>query len=70
MLVAGLSLQRVGYDLRPVHVGFVVDKLTLGKVFLPELRFSLVFTILPTCHIRSFICHRRYKISAIESVFK
>jgi hypothetical protein len=34
-LVAGLSPRRPGFDLRSVHVGFVVDKVALGRFF-PE----------------------------------
>ena len=33
-LVDGLSPWRPRFDPRPVHVGFVVDKVTLGQVFL------------------------------------
>jgi hypothetical protein len=32
-LVAGLSPQRLGFYPRPVHVGFVVDKMVLGQGF-------------------------------------
>jgi hypothetical protein len=35
-LVAGLSPRRPGFDPRPVHVGFVVDKVALGQVFPPS----------------------------------
>jgi hypothetical protein len=37
-LVAGLSLRMPG----SMHVGFVVDKVALGQVFLRVLRFSCV----------------------------
>jgi hypothetical protein len=37
VLVAGLSMQRP----RPVHVGFVVDEMALGQVFLQVVQFSL-----------------------------
>jgi hypothetical protein len=33
-LVAGLSLWRSGFDPGSVHVGFVVEKVALGQVFL------------------------------------
>jgi hypothetical protein len=36
--------------IRPVHVRFVVDKVTLGLVFLRLLRFSLVSIIPPMLH--------------------
>jgi hypothetical protein len=41
-LVAGLSPRRPRFDPGPVHVGFVVDKVALGQVFPPVLRFSPV----------------------------
>jgi hypothetical protein len=44
-LVAGLSHCRPGFSLRSVHVGFVVDKVALGQVFLRDLRFSSVIII-------------------------
>ena len=43
-----------------VLVSFVADKVALGPVFLPVLRFSPVTTIPPMLHIHSFIYHRRY----------
>jgi hypothetical protein len=50
-LVASLSSQRTRLDPRPVHVGFAVDNVAIGQVFLWVLRFSPVSTIpamLPT----------------------
>jgi hypothetical protein len=41
-LAAGLPPRRPGFDLGSVHVGFVVDKVALGQVFLRVLRFSPV----------------------------
>jgi hypothetical protein len=35
-LVAGLKLRRTGLDPGSVYVGFVVDKMALGKVFPPS----------------------------------
>ena len=40
--VAGLSPRRPGFDPGSVHVGFVVDNVALGQVFLRVLRFSPV----------------------------
>jgi hypothetical protein len=51
-LVAGLSPRRPGLDPGSVHVGFVVDKVTLGQVFLRVLRFSPVSFILPVLHYK------------------
>jgi hypothetical protein len=39
--VAGLSPRRPGFDPGSVHVGFVVDKVALGQVFLRVLGFPL-----------------------------
>jgi hypothetical protein len=40
-LVAGLSPQRQGFTTRSVHVGFVVDKVTLGQFFSEFFHFPL-----------------------------
>jgi hypothetical protein len=45
MSVAGLSRQKHGFDPRPVHEGFTVNKLELEVVLLQILRFSPVTTI-------------------------
>jgi hypothetical protein len=47
-LVAGLSLRRPGLAPGSIHVGFVVDKVAVGQVFLPVLRFSPVDIIPPS----------------------
>jgi hypothetical protein len=39
-LVASFSLQRPGFTPRAIHVGFVVDKVVPGYVFLQILQFS------------------------------
>jgi hypothetical protein len=49
-LIAGLSPRRPGFDPGSVHVGFVVDKVALGHVFLRVLRFSPVNFIPPLLH--------------------
>jgi hypothetical protein len=41
-LVAGLSPRRPGFDPKSVQVGYVVDKVALGQVFLRVLQFSPV----------------------------
>jgi hypothetical protein len=46
-LVAGLSPRRPGFAPGSIHVGFVVDKMALGQVFLRVLRFSPVNIIPP-----------------------
>jgi len=50
---AGLLTWRYGIDPRSVHVGFEVDKVALGQVFLPVLRLSPVIITLPTLHTHS-----------------
>jgi hypothetical protein len=49
-LVAGFSPCRPVFDPRPINVRFVVDKITMGQVFLQVLRFSPVSIIPPTLH--------------------
>jgi hypothetical protein len=56
--------------LRPVHIGFVVDKVTLGQVFLWELYIYRVTIISPMLHTVSFIYCLQYIILAIDSVIK
>jgi hypothetical protein len=46
-LVAGLSQRSPGFAFGSIHVGFVLDKVTLGQVFLRVLRFSPVNIIPP-----------------------
>ena len=49
-LVTGFSSRRPVFDPRPVDVRFVVDKMTLGQVFLQVLRFSPFSIIPPILH--------------------
>jgi hypothetical protein len=44
-LVAILSARWPGFDLKAVHVRFVVDKVAMGQVSLPVLRFYPTITI-------------------------
>jgi len=44
-----------------------VEKVEIGEVFLRDFRFNPVITIPPTLYSHSLICHRRYKIFAIDS---
>ena len=50
LLLAGLSPWRLGFIPRPVHVGFVVDKVALGQVSLRVCRFFPVSIIPPMLH--------------------
>jgi hypothetical protein len=57
-LTVGLRAKRIGFDPRPVNVGFVVDKVALGQVSIPVILLSPV-TIIPPIfrtHI-SFVNH-------------
>jgi hypothetical protein len=51
-LVAGLSPRRLGFDPGSVHVGFMVNKVALGQVFPPVLRFFPVNFIPPVLHYK------------------
>jgi hypothetical protein len=50
LLVAGLPLQRPGFDLGSIHVRFVMGKMILGQVFPRILWFSPVSFIPPVLH--------------------
>ena len=53
------SLRRHGFTSMQVHVGFMVNKFTLGQAVLPLLQFSTVSIIPPMLHTHSFIYHPR-----------
>jgi hypothetical protein len=60
-----------GIDLKPVYIGFMVHKVTIGQVLLRLLRFfpvSVIPTILTL--IISFIYHRRCKTTVEASLNK
>ena len=48
-------LRRPGFNHRPVHMGFVVDKVSLGLIFLRPLPSSSIRTIPPLPHIHPLI---------------
>jgi hypothetical protein len=52
-LVGILSAHWPGFDLKAVHVGFMVDEVALGQISLPLLRFSLAI-IIPHCFVFIF----------------
>jgi len=41
--------------MKPVHVGFIVNKVAMGQVFLQELQVCPVSNSQPMVHIHSFI---------------
>lgn len=56
-LVAGLSPLRLGFDLRPVYLGFLV---ALRQAFVEVLPLSLVSIVPPLLLTHSFIFDERY----------
>jgi len=51
---SSLTSPRTGFNSRPVHVGFVVEKVTLGKGFLRIIRLYPVSFITPVLYGHSF----------------
>jgi hypothetical protein len=45
-----MSLQRPRFDLRLIHVGFVVDRVTLSQIFLKVLELCFTSIILSVLH--------------------
>ena len=56
LLVAVLSLQRPGFNPRPVRMGFMVDIVAMGQVLLLVLQFSPA-SIPPTLYAHSFLTY-------------
>jgi hypothetical protein len=68
-LVHGLSLQSPGFNVRVVHVGFLVGRVALGQSFPRVLKFSLAAVIHPVlCNHTLFICRLSHVIVAVDSV--
>lgn len=59
-----------GINLSSVLVGFVVEEVAPGKVYLLVLRLFPATVILPGLRIHSFIYHRRYIMFGIRSIVK
>jgi len=69
--VAGLPPRWLGFDVRPVHVGFVVDTVALGQGSHQVFPLSLVTVISPVLRTRiSYIFYWRDVISAVEIIVK
>jgi hypothetical protein len=49
--MSNLSPRRPGFEHIPIPVEFVVDRVAVGQVFLPVLRFSSVGVIHPVLHV-------------------
>ena len=57
-----------GFESRTVYMGFIADRLVIGRGFLRILRVSAVSIIPPVVCIHvSFVCQGHYIILAIES---
>jgi hypothetical protein len=52
----------------PAHMGYVVDTMVMRHIFLGVLRFSTDSIIATVIHATSFMYHRRYIISASDTV--
>jgi hypothetical protein len=58
-----------GFNPRPGHLGFVMDKVPLGQVFLQVLQVPSLSTIPPMFYKHS-ICYQHYVIVATGSTVK
>jgi hypothetical protein len=67
-IVITLETWRYRFNPRPVHMGFLVDRVVLGQVFLQILQSSHVRIIPPMFHFHSFLYHLCYIILEIDSV--
>jgi hypothetical protein len=54
-VISGLSPRAAEFDTRIVNVVFVVDRVALGQVFLPVLRFFPVTIISPFLHTHLYL---------------
>jgi len=45
------------FNPRPVHVGFVVDRVAMRQVYLQVLQFPTIIIIPPVLHVHLFIYH-------------
>ena len=70
-VVAGLLLRRPGFNPTSLHVRFVVEKVALGQVFLPVLRFRPATVILPVvvygCETWSLTLREERKLRVFEN---
>ena len=63
-------VQAIGLKSIPIHVGFVVDKITLKHNFLRVFRFFPASIIPSAILALSFICHRRCTAILVRGAFK
>jgi hypothetical protein len=72
-LVAGFSPRKPGSNSRPVCMGFVMEKVTLGEVFPPKyVGLSLSVSLHQCSILHSFVLrrHRRYVTKAADTIVK
>jgi hypothetical protein len=65
---ASLPPRRPGFDPGSVHVGFVVDKVALGQVFLRVLRFFPVSFIPSVLHNNHRVAQDASRLRCVRSV--
>jgi len=69
-VLACLLPRTLGFYPRPVHVGFVVNKVASGQVLLPAILFSFASVIPPVLHSRSFVPHQHCSILTNDRIVK
>lgn len=60
--------RRPGFDLRPVHVTFMLGQVALGQVFLRVLQFSSVSIIPPILHTHLHFSTTKAKWRSLQSL--
>jgi hypothetical protein len=69
-LLAYRSPRTSSFYSKPDRVGFMVDRLTSGRVLLPALLFSSVTVIPPVLHSRSFVSHQLFIVLTNDRIVK
>jgi hypothetical protein len=65
-----LSLCRLVLLLRSLCVGFVVNKVALGQVFLQVLWFSLLISFLQCCILFHLIYYQHFTLSLVDIILQ
>jgi hypothetical protein len=68
--VADLLQRKFVLDLWPLGMGFVVDEVVLGLIFLRLFRFCLFISISPLLHIRNSLTYQRRNLSSWQHRWK
>jgi hypothetical protein len=69
-IAAGLSPWRAKFNLIPVHVGFVMDKVVLEQIFLWVLWYNPVIVIPSVLCIHVSFSDRQRNIMAVDRLMK